>query len=34
MIETTVRTTGRVLTSRGGQSILRGVFDTLFGRGR
>jgi uncharacterized protein len=34
MIETTVRTTGRVLTSRGGQSILRGIFGTLFGRGR
>jgi uncharacterized protein len=34
VIETTVRTTGRVLTSRGGQSILRGVFDTIFGRGR
>ena len=34
MIETTVRTTGRVLTSRGGQSILRGIFGTLLGRGR
>ena len=34
MIETTVRTTGRVLTSRGGQSLLRGIFETLLGRGR
>jgi uncharacterized protein len=34
MIETTVRTTGRVLTSRSGQSILRGIFGTIFGRGR
>jgi DNA helicase HerA-like ATPase len=34
MIETTVRTTGRVLTSRGGQSLLRGIFGTLLGRGR
>jgi DNA double-strand break repair helicase HerA and related ATPase len=33
-IETGVRTAGRVLTSRTGQSILRGVFDTLFGGGR
>jgi hypothetical protein len=33
-IETGVRTAGRVLTSRAGQSILRGVFDTLFGRKR
>jgi hypothetical protein len=34
MIETGVRTAGRVLTSRGGQSVLRGVFDTIFGGGR
>jgi uncharacterized protein len=31
VIETGVRTAGRVITSRGGQSLLRGVFDTLFG---
>jgi hypothetical protein len=29
-----VRTAGRVITSRAGQSILRGVFDTIFGGGR
>ena len=34
MVETGVRTAGRVLTSRAGQSILRGVFGTLFGGGR
>jgi hypothetical protein len=34
MLETGVRTAGRVLTSRGGQSVLRGVFDTIFGGGR
>jgi DNA helicase HerA-like ATPase len=34
MLETGVRTAGRVLTSRGGQSLLRGIFGTLFGRGR
>jgi DNA helicase HerA-like ATPase len=33
-IETGVRTAGRVLTSRAGQSVLRGVFDTIFGGGR
>jgi DNA helicase HerA-like ATPase len=33
-IETGVRTAGRVLTSRAGQSLLRGVFDTIFGGGR
>jgi DNA helicase HerA-like ATPase len=33
-IETGVRTAGRVLSSRAGQSILRGVFDTIFGGGR
>jgi hypothetical protein len=31
-IETTVRTAGRVATSRAGQDLLRGVFGTLFGR--
>lgn len=31
-IDTVVRTGGRVLTSRTGQSILRTAFDTLFGR--
>jgi DNA helicase HerA-like ATPase len=31
MVETGVRTAGRVLTSRGGQSLLRGIFGTLFG---
>ena len=30
-IETGIRTAGRVATSRAGQSILRGVFDTIFG---
>jgi uncharacterized protein len=33
-INTGVRTAGRVITSRVGQSILRGVFDTIFGGGR
>jgi uncharacterized protein len=33
-LETGVRTAGRVLTSRAGQSILRGVFDTIFRGGR
>jgi hypothetical protein len=28
-IDTSIRTAGRVLTSRTGQSILRGIFDTL-----
>ena len=31
MVETGVRTAGRVLTSRVGQDIIRGVFGTLFG---
>ncbi|MBA3877735.1 MAG: ATP-binding protein [Anaerolinea sp.] len=31
MMETGVRTAGRVITSRAGQSLLRGVFGTLFG---
>ena len=30
-IETSIRTAGRVATSRAGQSLLRGVFDTIFG---
>ena len=30
-IETSIRTAGRVVTSRAGQSLLRGVFDTIFG---
>jgi hypothetical protein len=34
VVETTVRTAGRVVTSRAGQSLLRGIFDTLFGGGR
>jgi uncharacterized protein len=33
-IETGLRTAGRVATSRAGQSLLRGVFDTIFGGGR
>jgi DNA helicase HerA-like ATPase len=32
MVETGVRTAGRVITSRAGQTLLRGVFDTLFGK--
>ncbi|MEZ0241099.1 MAG: helicase HerA-like domain-containing protein [Chloroflexota bacterium] len=32
MVETSVRTAGRVITSRAGQRLLRGVFDTLFGK--
>jgi uncharacterized protein len=31
MVETGVRTAGRVLTSRGGQDLIRGVFGVLFG---
>ncbi|MEO8247571.1 MAG: helicase HerA-like domain-containing protein, partial [Chloroflexota bacterium] len=34
MVNTGVRTAGRVLTSRAGQSLLRGVFGTLFGGGK
>jgi hypothetical protein len=30
-MRTTVNTVGKVLNSRGTQSILRGVFDTIFG---
>ncbi|MDQ2966206.1 MAG: DUF853 domain-containing protein [Chloroflexota bacterium] len=33
-VETGVRTAGRVLTSRAGQSFLRGVFDTILRGGR
>src|SRR5262249_7568943 len=33
-IETGIRTAGRVVTSRAGQSIIRGVFDTIFGKRR
>jgi DNA helicase HerA-like ATPase len=33
-IDSTVRTAGRVVTSRAGQSLIRGIFDTLFGGGR
>jgi hypothetical protein len=32
MVETGVRTAGRVMTSRLGQDLLRGVFGTLFGK--
>jgi uncharacterized protein len=34
MLETSIRTAGRVATSRAGQSILRGVFDVFFGGGK
>jgi DNA helicase HerA-like ATPase len=33
-LETGIRTAGRVVTSRAGQSLLRGVFDTIFGTGK
>jgi DNA helicase HerA-like ATPase len=33
-IETGIRTAGRVVSSRAGQSLLRGVFDTIFGTGK
>jgi DNA helicase HerA-like ATPase len=33
-IETGIRTAGRVVTSRAGQSIIRGIFDTIFGKRR
>ncbi len=33
-IETGIRTAGRVASSRAGQSLLRGVFDTIFGSGK
>jgi hypothetical protein len=29
-----VRTAGRVITSRAGQSLIRGIFETLFGKRR
>ena len=32
MVQTGVRTAGRVMTSRAGQDLLRGVFGTLFGK--
>jgi hypothetical protein len=32
MVETGVRTAGRVITSKVGQDIIRGVFGTLFGK--
>ncbi len=32
MVQTGVRTAGRVFTSRAGQSLIRGVFGTLFGK--
>jgi hypothetical protein len=32
MVATGVRTAGRVVTSRLGQDIIRGVFGTLFGK--
>ena len=32
--ETGIRTAGRVATSRAGQSVIRGIFDTIFGGGR
>ena len=34
MVETSIRTAGRVATSRAGQSLIRGVFDTIFGSGK
>ena len=33
-METGIRTAGRVVSSRAGQSLLRGVFDTIFGTGK
>jgi DNA double-strand break repair helicase HerA and related ATPase len=33
-LETTIRTAGRVVTSSAGQSLLRGVFGTIFGSGK
>ncbi|HET9851062.1 MAG TPA: helicase HerA-like domain-containing protein [Candidatus Limnocylindrales bacterium] len=33
-IDSAIRTGGRVITSRAGQSLIRGVFDTIFGGGR
>ena len=34
LLETSIRTAGRVVTSSAGQSLLRGVFGTIFGTGR
>jgi DNA helicase HerA-like ATPase len=34
VLETSIRTAGRVATSRAGQSLLRGVFETIFGGGK
>jgi hypothetical protein len=34
VLETGIRTAGRVATSRAGQSLLRGVFDVFFGGGK
>jgi uncharacterized protein len=34
MLETGLRTAGKVATSRAGQSLLRGVFDVIFGGGK
>ena len=33
-METTIRTVGRVASSSAGQSLLRGVFGTIFGTGK
>ena len=33
-LDNAIRTGGRVVTSRVGQDLLRGVFDTIFGGGR
>ena len=34
MVSTGVRTAGKVLTSKAGQNLIRGVFGTLFGGGK
>jgi DNA helicase HerA-like ATPase len=34
MVETSIRTVGRVATSSAGQSLIRGVFGTIFGSGK
>ncbi len=34
MVETSIRTVGRVATSSVGQSLIRGVFGTIFGGGK
>jgi hypothetical protein len=33
-VQTAIRTGGKVLTSRTGQSVLRGIFGTIFGGGK